>query len=1377
MTYKRKYFGVRSRTQVKIYLRSPENDVKTVVTKKGLATIIHFANIRDDLLLLLHLNNINVDNNQVLVHKECRKSFTDPRKKKESQAHKSKVNATLRSSLPLFEWKTHCFFCAEFAAVDKRHPDRSDIHSVTTLPFREKLMQVCEQRNNEWSSAVQIRLNECIDLVAAEAIYHKSCYSRFTLNKKRSSATTITSGRPVNKTLSETFYELCQWLDSQTELYALSELHEKMVELSQDGNTYSVKTLKTKLKEHYIDFIYFAEIEGKPNIVCFRDTINHIINSTWYEGKKENRHDEATRIIKMAAKIIRSDIRDSRYDSSVYPSTYLINDVQAGKNWLPATLKLFLEEVIKSEVKQASIGQCIVRAAKPRSSVPPLLFGLAVEMDHVFGSKWLVNELFRLGYAISYDDVTRYKQSVAEMETIDDVLTNYMPGSFTQWVADNIDHNLDTIDGKDTFHGMGVISVTTPAYGIAVNKPIFSAPVERKRIIKAKALVMNKGIPIKSYLFPSKPALLTEVLKPYMSLQFPYTLPNELNIELLWHSASAFGDDELKRPNWSGYMQHVTTGIHPPVSHVHFLPIINLKSSDESCIYSTLSFIESQASLLNIQTACITFDQPLWVKAVEITKSKSMNVVCKLGGFHMLMSYLGSVGYVMESSWLSNALETVYGVNAVKHMMDGKAYSRAMRGHILAQSALMMNLLRKIPLNHEETNNICDLFKRTEKKEVPNEDVELNASLTHLDSMLKTFKETLAGNSRTAKLWIQYMDQVDTIKLFTRAERTGNWNLHLVAVGKMLNLFAASGHHNYAKSGRLYLQLMHDLHKSHHWLFNCFSEHGYQVVRRSNRYWAGLWADLIIEQVMMRTIKSRGGLTSGRGMTDYVKMLWVASMHRCSEVHEAMTSVTQLQHQTSEQHQELGKSRINRDCNDLQKIQSFFQNFDPFDGKEKLQSISSGLIASENDSVNCDNSEEIGFRIQQKMDGLNFADASIKRKDKVSTLVTLNKPVIVGGEKVHIDSSALFSRLVLIVERNFDIEPYFKYELAQMPTALFNDYQMRKPNKSVLGKLLLKDVPTEQPPPDSLFVIDGGALLHLLKWRKGITFLEITEEYRKLLYERYGSCTVVFDGYGNGPSVKDHEHIRRKKKCLAEIDVKASIIFQHNQQEFLANEQNKSKFITLLSRHLQGYGHVVDQSLNDADTLIVKRALQSARADQSTVVVADNTDIVVLLLHHYHKDEMANIFFQSEATRRSNRGLRVVNIAKAVVRHGVELLGTLPFLHAWNTLRSETFAGRNFRGSAQPRNFCISREKTFADETFSNISREKTFADETFSNISREKTFADDRFKNISREKTFAGKEKAKTNYFKSHFFLFFNQFLQFQEPVPLRFVEFRPRS
>ena len=32
------------------------------------------------------------------------------------------------------------------------------------------------------------------------------------------------------------------------------------------------------------------------------------------------------------------------------------------------------------------------------------LFGLGVELDHVFGSKWLVNELARLGFSVSYDE-------------------------------------------------------------------------------------------------------------------------------------------------------------------------------------------------------------------------------------------------------------------------------------------------------------------------------------------------------------------------------------------------------------------------------------------------------------------------------------------------------------------------------------------------------------------------------------------------------------------------------------------------------------------------------------------------------------------------------------------------------------------------------------------------------------------------------------------------------------------------------------------------------------------------------------------------------------------------------------------------------------
>ena len=71
--------------------------------------------------------------------------------------------------------------------------------------------------------------------------------------------------------------------------------------------------------------------------------------------------------------------------------------------------------------------------------IAPLLFGLGVELDHIFESKWLINKLFRLGYSISYDEVTRFKQNSIVSSNFEDVLLKY-PGSVTQWVANNVDH-------------------------------------------------------------------------------------------------------------------------------------------------------------------------------------------------------------------------------------------------------------------------------------------------------------------------------------------------------------------------------------------------------------------------------------------------------------------------------------------------------------------------------------------------------------------------------------------------------------------------------------------------------------------------------------------------------------------------------------------------------------------------------------------------------------------------------------------------------------------------------------------------------------------------------------------------------------------------
>ena len=144
-----------------------------------------------------------------------------------------------------------------------------------------------------------------------------------------------------------------------------------------------------------------------------------------------------------------------------------------------------MEMMIKSPLEQASIGQAIVAATRPRSCMAPILFGLGVDCDHAFGSKWLINDLNRLGFSVSVDEVTCFKQSVLENENISEIINTYIPGSFTQWSADNVDHNVNTLDGTGSLHGMGIICSTTNEYNSSVSA--YMHPIKRQKFKKGWA--------------------------------------------------------------------------------------------------------------------------------------------------------------------------------------------------------------------------------------------------------------------------------------------------------------------------------------------------------------------------------------------------------------------------------------------------------------------------------------------------------------------------------------------------------------------------------------------------------------------------------------------------------------------------------------------------------------------------------------------------------------------------------------------------------------------------------------------------------------------------------------------------------------------------
>ena len=169
--------------------------------------------------------------------------------------------------------------------------------------------------------------------------------------------------------------------------------------------------IQEKLVAKYTDEIVVADRNGRKNVVCFQNTARRIINDTWYSQREQKSETESIRIVRTAAKLVKASIREFIYNNEEYPSDNVVADISKAKQWLPTLLQEFLGGVVCDELKQVAIGHTIVQAARPRSAISPVLCGIGVSVDHVLGSKWMIQMLARLGFSISYDEVNKYKQS------------------------------------------------------------------------------------------------------------------------------------------------------------------------------------------------------------------------------------------------------------------------------------------------------------------------------------------------------------------------------------------------------------------------------------------------------------------------------------------------------------------------------------------------------------------------------------------------------------------------------------------------------------------------------------------------------------------------------------------------------------------------------------------------------------------------------------------------------------------------------------------------------------------------------------------------------------------------------------------------------
>ena len=424
---------------------------------------------------------------------------------------------------------------------------------------------------------------------------------------------------------------------------------------------------------------------------------------------------------------------------------------------------------------------------------------------------------------------------------------------------------------------------------------------------------------------------------------------------------------------------------------------------------------------------------------------------------------------------------------------------------------------------------------------------------------------------------------------------------------------------------------------------------GYHSIWRSEREWAGLSPDYVIESVLMRSLKTSGGLTRGRGMLEQQRAILTLSMPACASLNSSIQELTGVHRATGEQHQELSQSRICRDWKDTFVLIQYLKDRNPFDCGEKLCNISNGVYAQA--SVNVDESKLIGSRIIAKMEGLQPSEHTFKKKDQAVSMAS-KVAVKIDGEKSNVSPQRLFQRLAIAAAAVAAESPAsesaaatassvsaassllpttFTYELTTYPTALFETVDLLlEPQKSSLADEIwsMTKANSATLPEGAQVVLDGGSLLHRIVWNRGSTFESILNAYTNYVNCKYGKPVVVFDGY-QGSTIKDMTHKRRSKgKHGMTVTFEKSMNLAVTKEVFLSNKENKQRFIIMLGEELSKSGCTVFHDTGDADCLIVKKAIAAA-AENKVVLVGDDTDLLVLLLHQLYEGKH-DVYFAPE---------------------------------------------------------------------------------------------------------------------------------------------------
>ncbi|KAL7286444.1 hypothetical protein TKK_0019392 [Trichogramma kaykai] len=906
-------------------------------------------------------------------NKRCEERYTlaPSRKKARLNVPAPEVHQVARDPEILFDYDNNCVICTY--DLDRKHKKVSVFSDKTD---KDHILNLFESKQVDEATIDRLKIG--FNIAHQEISYHRLCYTSIS-NKKVPTEQSPQIPLRISQQ-KEAFEKLFKYIEQNSAnlKFSLNELRKVLL-----PSKYDIRTIFKELEEKFKDEIRIEQRDGRQPIIFYKIERISDICCQWLMNDRISISDTHKKFfVEIAASMVSEDVKSAPLDCDSYPpSSKFLNDA---KSCIPLLLDTFLinlfeingEDPIENIgskqfcgklVKKTSIAHSIMCMIRPQF-LSTLQLSIGIYIYRKSGSRLIIDMLSKLGACASY-----YKIRIYEALTIIHAPTLKFDGAFSQYVFDNTDHNVSTLDGKETFHCLGGITVYTPHHSIEYEGRIMKCKrmpsvfdLTQQNQIKEEPIGEISEFPLQNVEFVDVKKLLISKLDIFPKKYCAYILITALQID--------------NSPSWKGFFESITGDTSYEQSSIFCLPFINAPPSSLTTLNTAIHHAKQKSEDLNQKLCFITFDQPLYYKArgIVFQNPNFKNVKIRLRGFHLLMSYMGSIGHIMSGSGLQDLWCTIYAAESTKKMLTGHAYARALRAHILTFTAIGEIICGDFTY---APSTLTEIKRFYFSKEFQVGTINSNVKINRFRELFIERIETLEARGKTAKLWIQYFKMVTVMLQYIEAERLGDWALHLRSVKAMLPIFHAAGHFAYAKSAQIYLQDMAALEyemKDCEDEFKKFTKEGYFTIRRSDKAWSEVWSDMVIEQTLNRFFGT--DLRHGRGVTDGVVARYLFAMPAALDVMSCIEEYCQFESHLSEQHVDLSNSRIQRDRKDIEQLIFWLNNRKPFSENSSLISLSTGVIAVS--SINCHLAFEVGERAMSKMVGKNVHDVSLSMADR-----------------------------------------------------------------------------------------------------------------------------------------------------------------------------------------------------------------------------------------------------------------------------------------------------------------------------------------------------------------------------------------------------------